>query len=453
VKGAILVALLIISIFAGCIGGPSKEVAPVETSPAPTEKPVEKGPSEIKIGIVAPLTGKASTTGNDMWEAAQLAAEEINAKGGVYVAEYDRKIPIKLYAGDTETNPEKGVQAVTRLIQDDEVNILVGGFSSAITYADQVIAAEEEVPFVITGASTPLVTTRTDIDTSYFFHHCPTTNDFAYATMKFANDVVRPAINEKFGFPEDRKLRVALIYQDSKYGKGVYDGVMKALEENPDWKIEIVAAETFKMGETNFQTVLTKVKAAKPDVVYPATFLNEQVPLVTQGRRDVGLNTIYFSVECNDDPDYYTGVGEWGEYSIQESRFSPYSLPSGDIRASVEKFRESFKEKFGEYPSMMGASTYEGVYIAAAAIEKAGSLKNTEIRKALNDLQLDQMVEAMQGGVIDFSEDTRESKFQLYMQQLFIDETTGELRPKIVWPDNLKETDFVLPDWYEPGGE
>jgi len=447
----IFVAILLIAMFVGCTGAPEGETGPGAEIPGVTTHSATIAPSEIKIGIVVPLTGGASTTGIDMQQTAQLAEEEINAKGGVYVEEYGKKIPIKLYFGDTESNPEKGVAAVTRLIEENEVDVLVGGFSSAITYADSVIAADEEMPFIITGASSPIITMRTDIDTSYFFHHCPTTDDFAYATMKFANDVVRPAVNEKFDFADDRKLKVAIIYQDSKYGSGVYDGVTKALEENPDWNLEVVATETFAMGETNYQTVLTKVKEAKPDVVYPATFLNEQTPLVTQGRRDVDLNTIYFSVECNDDADYYTGVGEWGEYSIQESRFSPYTVPAGDLEAPVNKFRNDFKAKFGEYPSMMGASTYEGVYIAAKAIEDAGSLKNTDLRDALSTLEMDQMVEAMEGGKIKFAADTRESKFQLYMEQLFMDEEAGEPRPKIVWPENLKETDFVLPDWYEAG--
>ena len=83
--------------------------------------------------------------------------------------------------------------------------------------------------------------------------------------------------------------------------------------ERENLPIVIVANETFKMGETDFRTLLTSVKAAKPDVVYPATFINEQIPLVTQARRDVGINAIFLAVECNDDPDYYAGVGKYGD--------------------------------------------------------------------------------------------------------------------------------------------
>ena len=433
-KYGILFAVLVFSVllvFAGSVG-----------------QSKEPGVEEIKIGVVAPLTGGASTTGTDMWQSAVLAAEQINAEGGVDVGGV--YVPITLVKGDTETSRESGVKAVTKLITEDKVDLLIGGFSSGITYADQVVAAEHKVPFIITGASSPIVTRRTDIDTSYFFHHCPTTDDYPEATLLFVNEVVKPEIYERFNFSEDRPLRLGVLYQDSKYGEGVYEGIKKAIEKH-NLNMEIVSAEKFKMSETDFRTVLTVIKESKPDVVYVAAFLNEQTLIVTQGRKDVGMNTIYLSVECNDDPDYYTGVGRWGEYSIQESRFSPYAIPSGPIHEVVEKFREDFKDRWGTSPSMMGASTYEGVYIAAEAIKNAGTLDKEKVRASLAELEMPQIVEVMQNGVINFSSDYRESKFALYMEQLIWNESVGETRPKIVWPDSIKETDFVLPDWYEPG--
>ena len=408
----------------------------------------QNGVEEIKIGVVAPLTGGASTTGLDMWQAAVLAKDEINAQGGVNVNGVNMQI--KLIQGDTGTSPGTGVTVVTKLITADEVDVLVGGFSSGITYADQVVAAEHKVPFIITGASSPVITRRDDIDTSYFFHHCPTTDDYGEDTLLFVDEIVRPAINERFGFPADRKLKLAVLYQDSKYGVGVYEGITKAIGEH-NLNVDVVAAEKFKMSETDFRTVLTVIKASNPDVVYPAAFINEQTVIVTQGRRDVGLDTIYLSVECCDDPDYYTGVERWGEYSIQESRFSPYTIPAGDIHDSVAQYKQDFEAKWGVAPSMMGSSTYEGVYIAAEAIKNAGTVDKEKVRAALAEIEMPQMVEAMQNGVITFSPDYRESKFELYMQQLIWDESVGETRPKIVWPDSVKETEFVLPGWYESG--
>ena len=420
----------------------------VLTSACTTQQPATQ--ETLKIGVVASMTGSASTTGKDIWQSAVLAAEEINARGGVFVKDLGRSVQITLVQGDDESTREGGQKAVSRMITQDKVDILVGGFSSAVVSAHQSLVSENKVPYIITGASTPTITQRTDLDTSTMFHYCPTTDDYGEQTTLFADDVIRKAVNARSGFPDSRPLRMALLIQDSPYGKGVQKAVKDTIAKR-GLNIVVVAEESFKMGETDFRTALTSIKSAQPDLVYPAAFLNEQIPMVTQARRDVGLNTIFLAVECNDDPDYYEGLGKYGEYSIIESRFSPYAIPKGSIAGAMAAFRENFQKRWGSYPGMMGASTYEGVYIAAQAVENAGTRDKAKITLALDSLTMPQKIEAMKNGVITFTDDYREAKFDLFMEQLIWNQTAGELRPVIVWPDHMKETSFVLPDWYVPG--
>jgi branched-chain amino acid transport system substrate-binding protein len=429
--GFILIVFIGLVLIAGC------------TDNQPTGK-------ELKIGVVASMTGSASTTGKDIWQSAQLAADEINANGGVYVADLNKKIPIRLIQGDDESTREGGQKAVSKMITQDNVDLLVGGFSSAVVSAHQSIVAEHKVPYIITGASTPVITRRTDVDTTYMFHHAPTTDDSGSQITLFIDDTIRPAINEKFGFPADRPLRLAILYQDSPYGKGHQTAIKNTIANN-SLKIDVVAEETFKMGESDYRSVLTSIKNADPDVVYVTAFLNEQIPIETQAIRDVGLNKIFIAVEPNDDPDFYKGVGKYGEYSIVQSRFSPYTVPKGPTEAAYNKFVTDFDKKYGGFPGMMGVATYEGVYVAAQAVEDAGTLNKTMVKDALADIQRPQMVENMQNQTISFSPDYRESKFDLTMEQLFWDGSVNETRPKIVWPASLKETSYVLPEWFEPG--
>jgi branched-chain amino acid transport system substrate-binding protein len=407
---------------------------------------------ELKIGVIASMTGPASTTGKDVWESAVLAADEINANGGVYVKDLGMKIPIRLVQGDDESTREGGQKAVSKLITQDNVDLLVGGFSSAVVSAHESIVSDYKVPYIVSGASSPIITHRDDINTATVFHHAPTTDDSGGQTTLFIDDTIRSAINAKFGFPESRPLRLSVIYQDSPYGKGQLDAIKNTIA-TANLNIEVVSEDAFKMGETDFRAVLTSVKNADPDVVYVAAFLNEQTPLVTQARRDVGLNKIFIAVECNDDPDYYSGIGKYGDYSIIQSRFSPYAVPKGSIEASVNKFMTDFDGKWGGFPGMMGAATYEAVYIGKQAVENAGTLDQAKINDAIAGISMPQMVEAMKDQTISFSPDYRESKFELYMEQLIWNETVKETRPEIVWPANLKETDFVLPEWFEPGQE
>jgi len=406
-------------------------------------------PKEVKVGVIASLTGPASNVGKNMWQSAQVAADEINAKGGISFKD-GSKVPLKLIVGDDESTQQGGQKAATQLITGDKVDILVGGYSSAVTSAYEQTVAEYKIPFIVTGASSPIITHRTDIDTSYVFHHCPTTDSYGQYTTTFIDQVVRPAVNKKLGAAADRPFRLALIYQDTAFGKGVQTAVNDTITKNK-LNIQLVSQQSFKMGDSDFRTPLTAIKAVKPDAVYLAAFPNEGAPLITQARRDIGLDTIFLSVENNDNAQFYKDLGQYGEGSIIESRFSPYTAPVGVLADAQAKFKNSYNAKYGVFPDMMGASTYEGIYIAAQAIGNAGTTDKVAIRQALIDLDMPQIIEAMKGGTISFSKDFRESRFDLWMEQLAFNQTIGECRPNIVWPDNLKVVDFVLPSWYKPG--
>ncbi len=429
---AVIVGLLVVSAcFAGCTQA-------------------EASAAGLKVGVVASMTGPASTTGKDVWQSAQLAADEINARGGVFVKNLGKNVTIELVQGDDESTREGGQKAVTKMITDDRVDLLTGGFSSAVVTAHQSIVAEHGVPYIITGASSSTVTRRTDINTSMMFHLAPITDASAAAGTQFVGEVMGPAVNEKFGRPADQPLRMAVIYQDSPFGKGALDSI-KSTIASKGLKVQVVAEESFKMGETDYRTILTSVKAKSPDVVYPIAFLNEEVPMLTQARRDVGLDTIFLAVECVDDPDYYKGLGQYGDFSIIQSRFSAYAIPQGSISTNVEKYRNDYEARFGASPGMMGAATYEGVYVAAAALEQAGTTDRAALINALNTIRVPEIVESQQGGAISFANQHREAQFNLFMEQLHWDAAKQELRPTIIWPDELKETEFQIPDWYRPG--
>ena len=433
----IAVLLVMAALIAGC------------TQPAATQQTTPASQGIIKVGVIVSQTGPASNVGNNMWQSAQVAADKINTAGGVTLKD-GTKAQIKLIAGDDESTQAGGQKAATKLITDDKVDILVGGYSSAVTSAYEQTIAEYKVPYIVTGASSPIITHRTDIDTSYIFHHCPTTDAYGQYTTIFIDQILRSAIAKKSGFAADRPLRLALLYQDTAFGKGVQTAVNNTIVNNK-LNIQLVSQQSFKMGESDFRTPLTAIKAANPDAVYIAAFPNEGAPIITQARRDIGLNTIFLNVENNDNAQFYKDLGQYGDGAIIESRFSPYTAPAGAVADAQNAFKQAYFTRFNTYPDMMGASTYEGVYIAAKAIGNAGTTDKATVRQALVNLKMPQVIEAMKDQTISFSPDFRESGFDLWMEQLSYNSTIGETRPTIVWPDNLKTTEFTLPAWYTPG--
>src|SRR5512147_1330217 len=366
----VLAALIIAAaLMAGC----------TQSQPA-SPTPSSAGPSSgvIKVGVIASLTGPASNVGTNMWQSAQVAADAINAKGGVTMKD-GTKAQLRLVVGDDESTQQGGQKAATKLITDDKVDILVGGYSSAVTSAYEQTIAEFKVPYVVTGASSPIITHRTDIDTSYIFHHCPTTDSYGEYTTRFIDQVVRPAVNKKLGAADSRPFRLALLYQDTAFGKGIQSAVNNTITKN-NLNIQLVSQQSFKMGESDFRTQLTAIKAANPDAVYLGAFPNEGAPAIVQARRDIGLNTVFLNAENNDNAQFYKDLGQYGEGAIIESRFSPYTAPTGPITDAQAGFKQAYFKRFGTYPDMMGASTYDGIYIAARAVADAGTTDKTAIR-------------------------------------------------------------------------
>jgi len=429
----LIIAVILAAILAAGCAGPTEEAHP------DTAEQVA-APEAIKIGLVAPLSGGASDVGGDMKQAAMLAVEEINADGGVYVEEYGTKLPLELVEGDTQTSPAEGVTAVGRLITRENVAVLVGGFSSGVTYADQVPAAGK-VPYIITGASSSSVTRRTDIDTSYFYHYCSTTDGYSQPIIQFFLDELKPLV------APDRDLKLAIIYRDDPFGQGCYQSCVDYIEAE-NLPVEIVAAEKFPGGEIDFHTYLTKIADAKPDAVYSIDFVEGTSSMYIQGLRDVGLNTVYIAVECNEDPAFYELLGEWGNNQLLETKFAPYAA---DYLPMIGEYKNAYMNRWGEMPGMMGADTYDGIYLAANAIETAGSLDRVTINDAIKQTDEEQRLILMEGGRITFDE-YNEISPKIFVEQMSWDSETGELRPHIVWPDYVKEQDFVLPENYEIGG-
>src|SRR5512137_2261658 len=332
----LIIAVLIIAaaLIAGCS----------QSQPATQQPSGNASAGVIKIGVIASLTGPASNVGTNMWQSAQVAADKINAEGGVLLKD-GTNAQLKLIVGDDESTQTGGQKAATKLITDDKVDILVGGYSSAVTSSYQQTIAEYRIPYVVTGASSPIITHRADIDTSYIFHHCPTTDTYGQYTTVFIDQVVRPAVNKKLGASADRPFRLALLYQDTAFGKGIQTAVNNTITKDK-LNIQLVSQQSFKMGESDFRTQLTAIKAANPDAVYNGAFPNEGAPIITQARRDIGLNTLFLNAENNDNAQFYKDLGQYGEGAIIESRFSPYTAPAGAVADAQSGFKQAYFAKF-----------------------------------------------------------------------------------------------------------
>ena len=420
----------------------------------------------IKIGLIAPY---GIPVGQDMDRAAKMAVDEINEAGGIYVSSLGKNLPIKLVTGDSEkANPDASLNEVTRLVTQENIDLLIGGFGSGATLSGQLPAIENRVPFIITGASSHLVTRRgflpedhplyidDSVGMSYMFHYCTTTFHYSETVAYFFAEAMKPLLDSQHNL--NRNLRLAVLYRDDAYGQGVWDATNQFIQTD-NLPIDVVAEQNYPTTTTTFQAELTNIKAAEPDAVYVVDFTTNTATIYKQGQNDVGLNTIYIAVEACEEPEFYTSLGQWGDHQLLESKFASYAGPPFYL-PMMDTYVADYSELYGQVPGMMGADTYDAFYIAKDAIERAGTLEKSEVRDAIEETNMDQMLIMTESGKIEFSTSPdayHEIAPVTFVEQLIYDESLGESRPVVIWPETapivgtIKQAEFVLPGNYEPG--
>ncbi len=428
-------------------------------------KPASPDARDIKIGLVAPLS---TSIGQDMSNAAQMAVKEINDAGGVYVAEWNTKVNITIVNADTiDDAPGNAVAQVTRAVETDNVDMLIGGYGSAGTLANEKVAIDNKVPYIITGASNQLVTRRgpqgdyggfgangpnsvSDAEgMSYLFHYCTTTYDYSNTVVKFFAEEMKPLV------ASDRNFSLAILYRNDAFGQGV-EQATKYWIQAEKLPITLVADRGYTAGTTDFHTDLSAVAATHPDAVFIVDNPDKTPLAIKQGWDEVGLKTVYIAVENNQDPAFYSLVGMAGNNQLLESKLDPFMTPS--YLPLVGEYTQKFYQTYGKMPGMMGADTYDAFYIAKNAIENAGTLDKAEVRAAIEKTDIDQMLIMTQTGKIQFSTGINYHEISpvTFVEQLKWDSAHSEFQSQIVWPDTaagiaLKQADFVLPTGYVPG--
>jgi branched-chain amino acid transport system substrate-binding protein len=422
----------------------------------------------VKMGIVA---GMQTVEGQDIERAAELAIDEINAAGGVWVEDLQKNLNIELVLVDTVDDAAGSTAGpVTRAITDQGVDLLIGGATTAGTLNGQIPAIDNRVPYIITGASFNLVTRRGNLPEdnalyiddpegmSYMFHYCTTIADYSTTVAHFLADDVKPTLDSTYSFNTNRKLRLAILYRDDGYGRGVRD-VTASIIADDNLPIEIVANVSYATTATTYQSPLLSVKDSKPDAVYVAGFTADTAEVIKEGINEVGLNSLYIAVEICEDPQFYSLLGETGSFQILESKIATQWQGDTWYLEKVGTYVEDYMAKFdGKVPGMLGADTYDAVYIAKNAIENAGTLNKEAVKNALEETDMPQSLIIMENERITFSSGTNYHEIlpKTFIEQLIWNE--GELQPYVVYPDTMPgiegtfaQQTFFPPMDYEPG--
>lgn len=321
-------------------------------APAPTPKE-QPAAGEIKLGCVLSMSGQLATMGSKMADAVKLAVEEINRAGGVNGKK------IKLYLEDDATDPATCLNAIKKLVELNNVKLIIGGMTSGGAKAAGPYVAQRQVLLISPSATSPELTGQAWRE--YVFRTCPSDAFQGKVMAQVATDL--------------GLKKVAILAMDNPYGAGLSSVIHSALAG----KAQVLGVIKYDPNKKDFRTELTQLKNLKPDGVFHIGY-NDDGRVIYQQALSLGLDTIRW-IGC--DGVYGTGMfatqaaAEFMSRAVVGTRPAP---PSGD---EYEKFRAAYKAKFNTEPEVFCDTVYDAVKLIAAACAKAGTDDPVKVRKAL----------------------------------------------------------------------
>ncbi|WP_063688882.1 ABC transporter substrate-binding protein [Bradyrhizobium stylosanthis] len=376
----------------------------------------------LRIGVIAEAQAIA---GASIPQAAQLAADEINAKGGVD----GRKIEIISY--DNHSSSADSVRAFQRAVNEDKVNAVVASYISEVVLALEPWASRLKTPFVTPGAASNEISKSVHADyekNKYTFHGYLTSAALALSVCDAAKDLLVDRMHMK---------SAVIMSEDAAWTKPLDIGYEECL---PKIGLKVLDHIRFSPDTTDFTPIFNKIEGSKPDVIITGIshvgvqptvqWKNQQVPIPMFGISSQATNET-FGKDTNQAAEgvLYQGVSGPGV------AVTPKSVP----------FAEAFKKKFGNYPSYAGYTAYDEVYYIADAVKRAGSTEADKLVTALEATDWEGTI----GRVQFYGKDDQFTHSIKYGKGLI----TGLMlqwqdgKQSAVWPKDVAKVDVKFPSF------
>ena len=373
----VLAAVMLMACLAGC--GSTAAETPSSSDNGSTTASA----AAFKIGGTAPLTGGAAIYGNAVKNAAQIAVDEINAKGG---------IQFELRYEDDQNDTEKAVNAYNTL-KDWGMQISLGSVTSKpceVTSGDTFV----DRIFALTPSASSVATTDGKDNQ---FQMCFTDPNQGSASAQYIAD-------------KNLASKVAVIWKnDDVYSKGIYETFKAACDK---LNIEIVSDTTFADGnDTDFSVQIADAQSKGAELVFLPMYYQPASLILAQAAA-AGYAPKWFGVDGMDG--ILTMPGFDASLAEGVMLLTPFSVNSED--AATQSFVKTYTEKYGVEPNQFAADAYDGVYIVKAALEKAGctaDMSSTDICEALIQVMPTLSVDGLTGKAMTWNAEGEVSKAPL----------------------------------------
>lgn len=342
----------------GCEKKTSNDPKPAEvkqpiadTKPAEPAKPPEAKPAEdvLLLGEVGSLTGSEAAFGISTRDGISMAIDEANEAGGVK----GKKLAVRVY--DDQSKPEEAANAITRLITQDKVLVVLGEVASSNSLAMAPKAQAAKVPMITPSSTRESVTEVGD----YIFRVCFID---AFQGMVMA----RHAYNEL-------KFKDVAILTDkrSAYSEGLTDVFGRKFAELGG-KISVV--ESYAKGDTDFRAQLTNIKKLKPQGLYVPGYYQD-VAVIAEQAKELGLKVTMMGGDGWDSAKLFELGGAAVEGSYVTNHYSP-----ADPTPRVQEFIKKYQARYKTTPDSLAALGYDAARVAIEAMKRSNDLTGPAIR-------------------------------------------------------------------------
>jgi branched-chain amino acid transport system substrate-binding protein len=306
----------------------------------------------IVIGHFASMTGSEATFGTSTDNAIKIAIEERNAKGGVK----GRKI--ELVTIDDAGKASEAATAVTRLINDHKVVAVLGEVASGRSLAGAPIAQRSKVPMISPSSTNPDVTDVGD----YIFRVCFLDDFQGWVGAKYAHDNLKVT-------------KAAILYDQAEpYSSGLADFFEKAFKEMGG---TILTKQAYTGGNLEISSQLQQIKGTSPDAVFLPGYYSDAGTIIRKAR-EAGITAVFMGGDGWDSEELPKIAGDAinGNYHVNHyAREEP--------RPEVKNFVDKYKAEFGTTPDALAALGYDAALVLFDAMNRAPSLKGSDLRDAL----------------------------------------------------------------------
>jgi branched-chain amino acid transport system substrate-binding protein len=390
---------------------------------------------EIKIGVIYPLTGAAASTGLELKNAAELAAEIVNAdmKGLSLPLAAGVGLPnltgarVKLVFADHQGNPQIGASEAERLITQEKVVALMGSYFSAVTATASQVAERHGVPFLNADSTSSTLTQR---GFKWFFRTTPHDELFVQNFFAFLKDI---AAKKK------AQVKTISIFNENTLWGSETAKLQEKLAGEQGYKV--AEKILYPAKSTQLTSEVQRIKAAGADVVMQSSYLGDAI-LAMKTYKDLGYTPA--ALLANDagfnDSEFLKTLGKDGEYVLSRE---VWALDLAAQKPLIKKANDMLQERHKVNFNGNSARAFTGILTLADAVNRAGSTKPEAIQKALRETNLpgDQLIMPWDG--IRFDE-TGQNKLGA---GIIVQVQDGKY--VTVWPFKLASKDIVwpMPPW------